>query len=88
MHNVHSENITDGVHEMSTFTEKHKYSVYFMLLTLSGRSFIKLQYTSFPLFPVEYPFGIATHYNITSSMRSVRLMTSYFHLVVRQAQLT
>ena len=30
-----------------------------MLLTLSGRSFIKIQYTSFPLFPVAYPFRIA-----------------------------
>ena len=59
-----SENITDGVHEMkyiSIFTEKkNKYSVYFMLLTLSGRSFIKIQYSSFPLFPVAYPFRIAT----------------------------
>ena len=31
-----------------------------MLLTLSGRSFIKIQYSSFPLFPVGYPFRIAT----------------------------
>ena len=31
-----------------------------MLLTLSGRSFIKIQYSSFPLFPVAYPFCIAT----------------------------
>ena len=31
-----------------------------MLLTLSGRSFIKIQYTSFPLFPLAYPFRIAT----------------------------
>ena len=31
-----------------------------MLLTLSGRSFIKIQYISFPLFPVAYPFRIAT----------------------------
>ena len=30
-----------------------------MLLTLSGRSFIKIQYRSFPLFPVAYPFRIA-----------------------------
>ena len=30
-----------------------------MLLTLSGRSFIKIQYSSFPLFPVAYPFRIA-----------------------------
>ena len=37
-----------------------KYSVYFMLVTLSGRSFIKIQYSSFPLFPVAYPFRIAT----------------------------
>ena len=27
-----------------------------MLLTLSGRGFIKIQYSSFPLFPVAYPF--------------------------------
>ena len=27
---------------------------------LSGRSFIKIQYRSFPLFPVAYPFRIAT----------------------------
>ena len=26
-----------------------------MLLALSGRSFIKIQYSSFPLFPVAYP---------------------------------
>ena len=31
-----------------------------MLLTLSGRSYIKIQYSSFPSFPVEYPFRIAT----------------------------
>ena len=31
-----------------------------MLLTLSGRRFIKIQYISFPLFPVAYPFRIAT----------------------------
>ena len=31
-----------------------------MLLTLSGRSFIKFQYSSFTLFPVAYPFRIAT----------------------------
>ena len=31
-----------------------------MLLTLSGRSFIKIQYSSFSLFPVTYPFRIAT----------------------------
>ena len=41
-----------------------------MLLTLSGRSFIKIQYSSFPLFPVAYPFRIAKHYNITSSTRN------------------
>ena len=31
-----------------------------MRLTLSGRSFIKIQLSSFPLFPVAYPFRIAT----------------------------
>ena len=31
-----------------------------MLLILSGRSFIKIQYSSFPLFPVACPFRIAT----------------------------
>ena len=31
-----------------------------MLLTLSGRSFIEIQYSSFPLFPVAYPFRITT----------------------------
>ena len=31
-----------------------------MLLTLSGRSFIKIQFGSFSLFPVAYPFRIAT----------------------------
>ena len=65
-----SENITDGVHEIKfheikfrSFTEKkpnNKYSVYFMLLTLSGRGFIKIQFSSFPLFPVVYPLCIAT----------------------------
>ena len=37
-----------------------------MLLTLSGRSFIKIPNSYFPLFPVAYPSRIATHYNITS----------------------
>ena len=32
-----------------------------MLLTLSGRSFIKIQYSSFPFFSVAYAFCIATH---------------------------
>ena len=27
-----------------------------MLLTVSGRGFMKIQYSSFPLFPVAYPF--------------------------------
>ena len=31
-----------------------------MLLTLSGRSFIKIQFSSFSLFPVAYPLRIAT----------------------------
>ena len=31
-----------------------------MLLTLSGRGFIKMQDSSFPLIPVAYPFHIAT----------------------------
>ena len=31
-----------------------------MLLILCGRSFIKIQYSSFPLFPMAYPFRIAT----------------------------
>ena len=35
-----------------------------MLLTLSVRSFIKIQYSSFLLFPVAYPIRIATYYNI------------------------
>ena len=30
-----------------------------MLLTLSGRSFFKIQLSSFPLFPVAYPFCVA-----------------------------
>ena len=31
-----------------------------MLLTLSGRGFIKIQCSSFPLFPIAYTFRIAT----------------------------
>ena len=31
-----------------------------MLITLSERNFIKIQYGSYPLFPVAYPFRIAT----------------------------
>ena len=31
-----------------------------MLLTLFGRSFFKIEYRSFPLFPAAYPFRIAT----------------------------
>ena len=42
------------------FTEKNKYSVYFILFILSGRGFIKIQFSSFPLLPVAYPFRIAT----------------------------
>ena len=42
-----------------------------MLLTLSGRSFIKIQYSSFPLFPVASPFRIGTYYNITSEKLKV-----------------
>ena len=37
-----------------------------MLLTPSWRTFIKIQYSSLPLFSMAYPFRIATHYNITS----------------------
>ena len=69
-----NENITDGVHQMkliSIFPRK-KNSVYFMLLTLSGRSYMEIQYSSFPLFPVAYPSRLATHYNITSSTRNIR----------------
>ena len=44
-----------------------------MLLTLSGRSFIKIQSSYFQLFPVAYPSHIATHYNITSSARNVKV---------------
>ena len=36
-----------------------------MLSTLSGRSFIKIQYSSFLLLPVAYPCCIAMHYSIT-----------------------
>ena len=46
--------------DLSPKKNKYRYSVYFMLLTLSGRSFIKIQYSSFPLFPVAYPYRIAT----------------------------
>ena len=35
-----------------------------MLLTLSGRSFMKIHYSSFPLFPVAYPFRIAKQYYV------------------------
>ena len=51
-----------GKHEINfdLSPKKKKYSVYFMLLTLSGRSFIKIQYSSLPLFPEVYPFRIAT----------------------------
>ena len=42
-----------------SFTEKkNRCSIYFMLLTLSGRRFIKIRNTSFPLFPVAYPFQV------------------------------
>ena len=47
------------------FTENNKYSVYFMLLTLSGRSFIKIKYSSFLLFPMAYPFHVVESYYIT-----------------------
>ena len=32
-----------------------------MLLTFPGRSFIKIHYSSFSLFPMAYPSRIATH---------------------------
>ena len=37
-----------------------------MLLTLSGRGFIKIQYSSFPLFSMVYPFRLAMQlkYNV------------------------
>ena len=35
-----------------------------MLLTLSGRSSIKIKYSSFPLFPVAYPFRNALQYYV------------------------
>ena len=43
--------------EFRSFTEKKspKYSVYFMFLTLSGRSFIKIQYILFRHFPWRTP---------------------------------
>ena len=43
------------------------YSVYFMLLTLSGRNFIKIQYSSFCLFiprGVPLPHSNALQYNV------------------------
>ena len=46
--------------DLSQKKKTTKYSVCFMLLTLSGRSFIKTKYSSFPLFPVAYPFRITT----------------------------
>ena len=49
-----------------------------MLLTHSGRSFIKIQYSSFPLLPVAYPFRIATHYNITSSAKKCKVNNVIF----------
>ena len=41
-----------------------------MRLTISRRSLIKIEYSSFPLFPFAYPFRIATHHSITSSARN------------------
>ena len=35
-----------------------------MLLTLFGRSYIKIQYSSFPLFPVAYPSRNALQYYV------------------------
>ena len=42
-----------------------------MLLIVSGRGFIKIQYSSFPLFPMVYPFRIAMYYNITSNFHYI-----------------
>ena len=39
---------------------KKKYSVYFMFLTLSGEKLYQNPVQFFPLFPVAYPFRIAT----------------------------
>ena len=39
-------------------------AVYFMLLTLSGRSFIKIKHSSFLLFLVAYPFLVALQYYV------------------------
>ena len=61
-----------------SFTQKNKYSVYFMLSTLSRRSFIKIQYSSFPLLPVAYSSRVATHYNITSSAKKCKLNDAIF----------
>ena len=50
-----------------------------MLLTLSGRSFIKIQYSSFPLFSVAYAFRRATHYNIIRQVHEMYVkMMSHF----------
>ena len=49
-----------------------------MLLTLSGRSFIKPQYSSFSLFPVAYPSRIATHHSIMSNARNDVILPSGF----------
>ena len=43
-----------------------------MLLTLSGRSFIKIQYSSFPLFPMAFPFRLAI---CGTSVRSKNILT-------------
>ena len=46
--------------------KKNKYSVYFMLLTLSGRSFIKILYSSFYVIPrgVPLPHSNASQYYV------------------------
>ena len=69
-----SENITDGVHKMkwiSIFHRKKQIFCLFHAFNPPGRNFIKIKYSSFPLFPMAYPFRIATYYNITSSPRNV-----------------
>ena len=65
-----SENITDGVHEMKQISIFHQKKQIFCLFHAFNPFWEKLYENPAQFFSV-IPFRIATHYNITSSVRNV-----------------
>ena len=68
--------------------KKKKIFCLFHALTLSERSLIKIKCSSFLLFPVAYPFRIATQLQYYVKREKCKVNDVIFHLVVRHVQLT